>query len=567
MMPSPSQVPQNLPPSLPLLKALTFSIPLILCATSLLLCSCVVKEGLNDETRDSDSMFPDNPSQRTEDLDRDGFTVAQGDCDDDNYAINPGRSEICGDGIDQDCNGTDLNCNDLDQDGDGFSSVMGDCDDNNVSIAPNRFDVCGDGIDQDCNGQDLSCDNVDDDGDGYTVISGDCAEGNARIYPGAQENCGDGVDQDCNGEDLACDNLDQDSDGVPDQRDLCPEDFDPRNLDSDQDGVGDRCDNCVNVANPNQTDADQDGFGDACSPQSDMDGDGVSISQGDCNDQDPSISPNLEEQCDAIDHDCDQYPDEGCNSDLRSAVVNFAAGPSLLGSTLADPNLCAVDPRQDENCDEVPQREIQLNAFAMEIHEVTQAQYGRCVSFGYCTLPLRVTGIESSQRFGTPEFADYPMTWVTQAQAERYCSWLGGRLPTEAEWERAARGTQALNDIQYINGIRTPNCQEANIAGCYGDLLPVMNLSADQNENGIFDLTGNAHEFVTGFYDAQWYTRLDPNDPQAPLQANDRQQISVRGGAYNTALAFSTITYRGFRLLVRRDRALPEIGFRCIFNP
>ena len=214
----------------------------------------------------------------------------------------------------------------------------------------------------------------------------------------------------------------------------------------------------------------------------------------------------------------------------------------------------------------MPQREIQLSAFSIEVHEVTQAQYGRCVNLGFCSLPLRVNGIESSQRFGNQEFADYPMTWITQTQAERYCSWLGGRLPTEAEWERAARGNQALNNIQYINGRTMPSCQEANIAGCIGDLLPVMSLSADQNDNGIFDLTGNAHEFVSGYYDSQWYRSLEPNNPQPPRQANERQQISVRGGAYNTALAFSTITYRGFRLLVRRDRALPEIGFRCVFE-
>ena len=535
---------------------------LLLICLSLSLSACVVKEDLN--TVDAE-MTPLPPTIRTDDLDRDGFTVEEGDCDDDNYAINPNRSEVCGDGIDQDCNGSDLSCDALDNDGDGYSILEGDCNDDNSAIAPNRSDICDDGIDQDCNGQDLSCDQVDDDGDGYTVASGDCAEGNARVYPGAQENCGDGIDQDCDGIDLACENLDQDLDGIPDRQDLCPEDFDPRNLDSDQDGIGDRCDNCVNVSNSDQSDADLDGYGDACSPQADMDGDGVSVSQGDCNDQDPSISPNQEEQCDNVDHDCDQYPDEGCATDLRSQVVSFSSGPSLLGSTLADPSECAIDSRQDENCDEVPQREIQLSAFSIEIHEVTQAQYARCINFGYCTLPLQVTGIESSERFGLSEFANYPMTWINQSQAERYCSWLGGRLPTEAEWERAARDNLALNDIQYINGRTGPNCQEANIAGCHGDLLPVMSLSGDQNQSGIFDLTGNAHEFVSGYYDAQWYAQIDLTDPQSPTQGNERQQIAVRGGAYNTALAFSTITYRGFRLLMRRDRALPEVGFRCIF--
>ena len=170
----------------PFHKQLFFAV-FIMFSLSILLSSCVVKEGLDRDNEGLSSGLTDDPIQRTEDLDRDGFTEAEGDCDDNNYAVNPGRSELCGDGIDQNCDGIDLSCDALDQDGDGFSVLEGDCDDSNVSIAPNRFDVCGDGIDQDCNGQDLSCDNVDDDGDGYTVISGDCAEGNARIYPGAQE--------------------------------------------------------------------------------------------------------------------------------------------------------------------------------------------------------------------------------------------------------------------------------------------------------------------------------------------------------------------------------------------
>ena len=532
---------------------------------TLSLVGCVIKEELTSED-DSTNRPPPINMPTPIDQDRDGYTTDEGDCDDERYDINPSRPEICDDGIDQDCDGRDLSCYEIDNDGDGFSVLDGDCDDRNVSIAPDRFDVCDDNIDQDCNGQDLSCEAVDDDGDGYSVITGDCAEGNPRRHPGAMEQCGDGIDQDCDGVDLNCDELDQDLDGIPDRIDNCPQDFDPRGLDSDQDGYGDRCDNCPSVANPEQTDSDSDDIGDACSGQTDIDGDGVSVLDGDCNDQDPSISPQAEERCDEIDHDCDQYPDEGCQSDIRSAVVTIAQGPSLLGSTLANPQACLTNPDVDENCDEVPQRQITLDEFRIEIHEVTHAQYGRCITFQYCTLPLRVDGIESSQRFGDPNFNNHPMTWITQAQAKQYCQWLGGRLPSEVEWERAARGGQPLLDRRYLSDNTSPNCTEANLGGCQGDLRPVMTTAGDLNDLGLYDLIGNAHELVSGYYDPIWYRTLAELNPQPPTQGNDRQQISVRGGAYNSASAFSTITYRGFRLLMRRDRALPEVGFRCVFT-
>lgn len=529
-----------------------------------LLYGCIVKEEL-PQNEESAEEQPSTNENIQSDQDQDGYSISEGDCDDNRYDINPSRPEVCDDGIDQDCDGRDLACIEVDGDGDGISIADGDCDDDNVSIAPNRFDVCDDGIDQDCNGQDLSCADVDDDGDGYSVNTGDCAEGDARRYPGAMEQCGDSIDQDCDGLDLDCEDLDQDLDGIPDRIDNCPTDFDPRGLDSDQDGYGDRCDNCPNLSNPEQRDNDGDGIGDACSQQSDADADGVSISDGDCNDQDPNISPRMEELCNGLDDDCDQYPDEGCPSDIRSTTIRISAGPSLLGSTLADPQQCMINPDVDENCDEVPQRQVQLSAFDIEIHEVTQAQYGRCVSFQRCTGPLRVEGIASSQRFGEPTYADYPMTWINQVQAEQYCQWLGGRLPTEAEWERAARGSEPLADRRYLNGQIPPTCSESNLGGCAGDLKAVMSTLGDLNELGLYDLIGNAHEHVAGYYDPLWYQNVSEMNPQPALQGNERQQVPVRGGSYNTSAAFSTLTYRGFRLLMRKTRALPEVGFRCIF--
>jgi len=116
----------------------------------------------------------------------------------------------------------------VDNDNDGYTENQGDCNDYDISVYPGATEICGDGVDQDCNGADISCPSTwykDSDGDGYsdgitktqvtrptgyylaselTAITGDCNDGNSTIYPGATEICGDGVDQDCDGSDRAC---------------------------------------------------------------------------------------------------------------------------------------------------------------------------------------------------------------------------------------------------------------------------------------------------------------------------------------------------------------------------
>ena len=139
------------------------------------------------------------------DNDGDGYSINGGDCNDADASIHPGAPEVCGDGIDQDCNGLDVSCT-VDNDGDGYTGSSGDCNDNDASINPGATEICGDGTDQNCDGSDLSCDpdDTDSDGDGYSPNMGDCNDLNDTIYPGATEICGDGVDNDCYDGDRPC---------------------------------------------------------------------------------------------------------------------------------------------------------------------------------------------------------------------------------------------------------------------------------------------------------------------------------------------------------------------------
>ena len=152
------------------------------------------------------------------------------------------------------------------------------------------------------------------------------------------------------------------------------------------------------------------------------------------------------------------FVDDRCPGvDLRTQTIDIPEGETPLGSTDADLDACLRDPRSDENCDEVPQRSIRLSAFSIDVHEVTNTQYQACVEAMRCSPPSR------RERFDDPSFAEHPVVWVSQAQASAYCIWAGGRLPTEAQWERAARGTTPLVSRSFPWGDDLMGCDLSNV--------------------------------------------------------------------------------------------------------
>jgi hypothetical protein len=216
------------------------------------------------------------------DCDGDGFTPAQGDCDDADPARHPGAAEIC-DCIDNDCDGTidRPDCTGFDHDGDGVECGLDNCP---FVANPNQSDFDNDGVGDACDNciRVANANQADADADGAGDLCDNCpATANASQ-----------ADADADGRGDACDNCpntanasqaDADGDGLGDVCDNCPVANNATQADADFDGIGDLCDNCTAVANPAQLDADADGYGDACdncptmanAAQTDRDGDGL----------------------------------------------------------------------------------------------------------------------------------------------------------------------------------------------------------------------------------------------------------------------------------------------------
>ena len=246
------------------------------------------------------------------DLDGDGFSVEQGDCDDTDNARHPDQQEVL-DWVDQDCDGVlDEETEGFDDDGDGVTEIGGDCDDGNLAISPRVVETL-DGLDDDCDGVvDNDTPAADDDGDGYCEAlvclglsaPGDCNDKDSMVSPSALELGGNLLDDDCNG-DVDFGSPDLDADGFASPVDC----NDTSALASPIAGevVNGLDDDCDSVVDNHTVIFDDDGDGYCEDPAYCL----LAASPGDCDDRNGSVHPVDAEFADGVDQNCNGSVDEG----------------------------------------------------------------------------------------------------------------------------------------------------------------------------------------------------------------------------------------------------------------
>jgi formylglycine-generating enzyme required for sulfatase activity len=243
-------------------------------------------------------------------------------------------------------------------------------------------------------------------------------------------------------------------------------------------------------------------------------------------------------------------------------MVYVPAGEFQMGSTDAQIEaamaLCVAAGSSQENCEtwmngELPAHMVVLDGFWIDRTEVTNAQYAQCVAAGAC----RVSSYADDSRYNG---ATQPVVGVSWEEAAAYAAWVGGRLPTEAEWEYAARGPESLVypwGNEWETGLA--NCREEDCQDGYAMTAPVGSFPEGASWVGAVDLAGNVWEWVADRYGA--YPSSRQVNPTGPASGASRV---LRGGSFFFNLGIARCAYR--------DGGSPlhgnvDGGFRVVVSP
>jgi formylglycine-generating enzyme required for sulfatase activity len=242
------------------------------------------------------------------------------------------------------------------------------------------------------------------------------------------------------------------------------------------------------------------------------------------------------------------YPTEFKDSKNVDMVL-IPAGNFVMGS-------------EEGYIDEKPAHTVYLDAYYIDKYEVTNEIYEICVQLNICRRPIDVSSYQRLSYFGNPEYADYPVINVTLEMARVYCEdWRGARLPTEAEWEKAARGADG-STFPWGEGIR---CEHANYrdkeCNRIRDTFPVTNFEMGKSAYGAFNMSGNVWEWVKDWYSPAYYLNSPDINPAGPEHAVVGIYYVKRGGSFQDE-------WENLRS-ANREKNDPtnygsNLGFRCV---
>jgi formylglycine-generating enzyme required for sulfatase activity len=222
--------------------------------------------------------------------------------------------------------------------------------------------------------------------------------------------------------------------------------------------------------------------------------------------------------------------------------------------------------------EEGPIHDVTLSPYYIDQYEVTNAQWAACVLAGGCTEPAVTTAYDGSPYYGETAFDNYPVINVTWYEADTYCRWRGVRLPTEAEWEMAARWNPVTGAVTVYpwgdewDPLRLNYCDASCLLTANADpstddgwpqAAPVGSFPAGASPVGALDMAGNVAEWVADWYGAGYYAISPAENPTGPASGTLRV---VRGGAWGVGrdLLRSTVRSR-----FSPDLFAAGLGLRC----
>lgn len=271
---------------------------------------------------------------------------------------------------------------------------------------------------------------------------------------------------------------------------------------------------------------------------------------------------------------------------LLQLLLHLAAGPRFLaqraGERSEDSNVWVylpfiVSPERDmvtiphgafqmgcddanpqESCaeDERPLHTVYLDSYRIDVREVTNAEYQACMDAGACGSPSSGVLLASEGDGTDSPYADHPVVYISWENARDYCGWVDKRLPTEAEWERAARGDEDTR--VYPWGDQDPDCGRLNYNGhCVRGTTPVGTHPSGASPCGALDMAGNVMEWVSDGYQSDYYTTSPAANPAGPTSAEFKV---LRGGAWDSGPEYVRVAdrHQDYPNVGRHN-----VGFRC----
>jgi serine/threonine-protein kinase len=232
--------------------------------------------------------------------------------------------------------------------------------------------------------------------------------------------------------------------------------------------------------------------------------------------------------------------------DSRGVPMRFVpAGNFIMGNN------------ESQYPEEKPVHTVYLDDFYIDKFEVTNAVYRACVEEGVCQAPDEISSTTRDSYYDNSQFDAYPVVFVDWDDADSFCRWRGMQLPSEAQWEKAARGTDGRTypwgdeiDQTYAN------------YNCYvGDTTQVGSYESGKSIYNVYDMSGNAWEWVADWFSNSYYLETPLTNPPGPPAGQHRV---LRGGSWHDPAETVSTSSRGWNQLEYFENT--DFGFRCATN-